>query len=595
MASGVLGTLKYIIGAKTTDLERGLKKSEGQVNSFSRNIQSGVTKAMTKVGGAIAAAFAVDRIKSFISESVKLAAQAEGVEAAFSRLNQPGLLKNLRTATRGTIDDLTLMQQAVKAQNFKLPLQQLGTFFEFATKRAAQTGESVDYLVNSIVLGIGRKSPLILDNLGISAVELRKRLKGVGIEAASVADVSKIMGDIIAEEMDAMGEVALTTAQKMQQVSAELANTKAEFGELITPFTVTLLEEANYQLDQTNKTLKDFNRGDAALGFERLATVIAGYLNPAYADFYKAQRQAKDAAGDTSSVFDKWGTTLMKMLNPALSGTIDLQYEASQILEETEKTTKKATDATEKNADAVEDAAKTTENWESKLKTLNQEIEKAAQLINDDLNASIARIGREGTGDLLGGTKIAIGDFAVDPEGMQSFDEDIMGIDDSVNQNLLPSLTTFEDRMNNIQVLGGLLSNIFDDMAAEDPFAAMIESIKGLIAQLAQAAALSLILSLVTGGISNFGKIFGGMTGFSFPGKGVQKYAEGGITNGPALAMVGDNPSGKEAIIPLEKMGQIFGGMQGGGMGGGRLTATVSGTDLKFVLDRTNQDFNRFN
>ena len=554
MASGVLGTLKYIIGANTTDLERGLKKSEGQVNSFSRNIQSGVTKAMTKVGGAIAAAFAVERIVSFTRESVKLAAEAEGIKAAFDRLNQPNLLKDLRKAVQGTIDDVTLMKQAVRAQNFKVPLNQLATFFEFATKRAAQTGESVDYLVNSIIDGIGRKSTLVMDNLGISATELQEEIKKVG-------DFGQAAGNIIDRELGKMGEVALTTAQKMQQVNAELANTKTEFGQLIMPITVKLLEDANFQLGQINRTIKEFNKGETLDGFKRLGSLLAQYLNPGFATFYQNQRMAKDAAED--------------YMEELRSGADDY--------DEYIKQTKEA-------AEGNKDAAKTTENWESKLKTLNQEIEKAAQLINDDLNASIARIGREGTGDLLEGTKIAIGDFEVDPEGMQSFDEDIMGIDDSVNQNLLPSLTTFEDRMNNIQVLGGLLSNIFDDMAAEDPFAAMIESIKGLIAQLAQAAALSLILSLVTGGISNFGKIFGGMTGFSIP-----KAAEGGITTGPTLAMVGDNPSGKEAIIPLEKMGQIFGGMQGGGTGGGRLTATVSGTDLKFVLDRTNQDFNRFN
>jgi len=38
MASGTLGYLKYIIGANTTDLERGLKKSEGRVNKFSNNV-----------------------------------------------------------------------------------------------------------------------------------------------------------------------------------------------------------------------------------------------------------------------------------------------------------------------------------------------------------------------------------------------------------------------------------------------------------------------------------------------------------------------------------------------------------------------------
>ena len=39
------------------------------------------------------------------------------------------------------------------------------------------------------------------------------------------------------------------------------------------------------------------------------------------------------------------------------------------------------------------------------------------------------------------------------------------------------------------------------------------------------------------------------------------KAAEGGVTTGPTMAMVGDNPSGKEAIIPLEKAGEMgFGG-----------------------------------
>ena len=73
-----------------------------------------------------------------------------------------------------------MIKQAVRASNFKVPLNQLATFFEFATKRAAQTGESVDYLVNSIIDGIGRKSTLVMDNLGISATELQAEIKKVG-------------------------------------------------------------------------------------------------------------------------------------------------------------------------------------------------------------------------------------------------------------------------------------------------------------------------------------------------------------------------------------------------------------------------------
>jgi SLT domain-containing protein len=47
--------------------------------------------------------------------------------------------------------------------------------------------------------------------------------------------------------------------------------------------------------------------------------------------------------------------------------------------------------------------------------------------------------------------------------------------------------------------------------------------------------------------------------------------AEGGIVNGPTLAMIGEG-NGPEAVIPLSKLG----GMGGGGMGGG-VTINVNG------------------
>ena len=117
------------------------------------------------MGGVIGASFAVDAIRQFVSESVDLANQAEGVRAAFDRINDPQLLSNLREATKGTIDDLELMKAAVKAKNFNIPLNQLGNLLGFAQQRATETGESIDYMAESIVLGIARKSIPILDNL----------------------------------------------------------------------------------------------------------------------------------------------------------------------------------------------------------------------------------------------------------------------------------------------------------------------------------------------------------------------------------------------------------------------------------------------
>ena len=63
----------------------------------------------------------------------------------------------------------------------------------------------------------------------------------------------------------------------------------------------------------------------------------------------------------------------------------------------------------------------------------------------------------------------------------------------------------------------------------------------------------------------------------------VPSFAGGGIVDSPTLAMVGDNPGRKEAIIPSELWGKIGGG------GGGRLYTEVSGRNLRIILDREDQ------
>jgi len=57
--------------------------------------------------------------------------------------------------------------------------------------------------------------------------------------------------------------------------------------------------------------------------------------------------------------------------------------------------------------------------------------------------------------------------------------------------------------------------------------------------------------------------------------------AKGGIVTGPTLAMIGDNPSGKEAVIPLEKAGDMGFGGQGNTF---NITVNASG-----ITDRTDK------
>jgi len=207
-----LADLFIKLGLKKDGFDRGIDGAKQKTNAFS--------SAVKKIGGIMAGAFAVERIFSFGKELLELGGIAEGVESAFKRIAGVNTLNDLKDATRGTVSELELMKRAVSAQNLGLPVENLASLFEFATKRAQDTGESVDYLVNSIVTGIGRKSPLILDNLGISAIQLREKLKGVGMESASVAEVAAAVGEIASDSMRESGEIIETNAIKVQKLKA---------------------------------------------------------------------------------------------------------------------------------------------------------------------------------------------------------------------------------------------------------------------------------------------------------------------------------------------------------------------------------------
>lgn len=192
----------------------------------SQKAMTGFRKQIGAIGAAVAGAFAVSSLISFGKEASKLAGQIEGIAAAFKKLNQPTLLNDLKEATRGTVSELELMQQAVRAENFQVPLNQLATFFKFATDRAIETGESVDYLVKSIIDGIGRKSTLVMDNLGISASALQEEIKLTG-------DFGKAAANIIAREMAGAGEILDTTATQQQRLNAQLTDMKVRLGGVV--------------------------------------------------------------------------------------------------------------------------------------------------------------------------------------------------------------------------------------------------------------------------------------------------------------------------------------------------------------------------
>ena len=202
-------------------------KLDGMLQVFGGNM-------MTKAAG-FAASFASE-IGSCVQQGIELAKQGEGIRIAFERLGRGDILDGLREATHGTVTDIELMKAAVKFNDFKLPVEELGTMLAFAQQKAKDTGQSVDYMVDSIVTGLGRKSLMILDNLGLSAAEIKEKMKQTG-------DMTKAVGAIIREQMAKAGDYVETAADRAAQANVSLQNKMEELGRKFAP-----VEEASNQL-----------------------------------------------------------------------------------------------------------------------------------------------------------------------------------------------------------------------------------------------------------------------------------------------------------------------------------------------------------
>lgn len=202
-------------------------KMGGMLQVFGGNL---MTKGVEMLSGL------ASEIGDMVNQSVQLAKEGEGIRIAFERLGRGDILDGLRQATHGTVTDIELMKAAVKFNDFNLPVEELGTMLAFAQQKAKDTGQSVDYMVDSIVTGLGRKSLMILDNLGLSAAEIKEKM-------AETGDMTKAVGAIIREQMQNAGDYVETAADRAAQANVDLQNKMEELGRKFAP-----LEEASNSL-----------------------------------------------------------------------------------------------------------------------------------------------------------------------------------------------------------------------------------------------------------------------------------------------------------------------------------------------------------
>jgi len=227
------------------------------------SVLGGLGKALAGLGTAAVAGLAVAGaaalgIGAAIGKMAMDAAPLQGVRAAFEGIAEASgkssdeMLAALKRGSAGMITQGDLMK------SYNTAAQLVGTTFAnqlpdamgYLSKVSAATGQDMGFMMDSLVKGVGRLSPMILDNLGIqvSLEEATARAAEMfGVEATELtkAQTQAGMMDVVLaklkENTAAMPEVAGSTAASMAALSTTFADVKAQIGTAFLPVLSTLI------------------------------------------------------------------------------------------------------------------------------------------------------------------------------------------------------------------------------------------------------------------------------------------------------------------------------------------------------------------
>ena len=211
-----------LVGGRAGDLGKRLNASVAKVGDFAKGLKSIPPQALA-VGAALGVATVA--IGSFLA----LGNRGANFQGIIDGFKQTGVsIIALREAARGTISDIQLMTTAnialagatgIVRQEFGEKLPQL---LEIARVQARTTGQSVDFLFNSLVGGIKRSSPLLIDNTGLvlkvgEANEAYAKSIGKTVEQLSAQEKQVALLQATLEA----GQVAVQTTANAQETAGE--------------------------------------------------------------------------------------------------------------------------------------------------------------------------------------------------------------------------------------------------------------------------------------------------------------------------------------------------------------------------------------
>jgi len=231
-----------------------------QMSGVVKKNEKGLT-ALKQAAKALGLAYAAMRLAKTVLDFARLGTEVERLNTSFRRLTGGApdeMLDRLREATRGTISDMSLMMNANRAMMLGVTKDAgtLARLTEIAIARGQALGITAQFAMESLVLGLGRMSPKILDNIGILtggqktfddyAASIGKSADALTDEEKRFALVNMILQDNIKLTGDAASSGEKAAAQ-FTNLKGALALLLAEpYGEFMEDLATRLVNTRQY-------------------------------------------------------------------------------------------------------------------------------------------------------------------------------------------------------------------------------------------------------------------------------------------------------------------------------------------------------------
>lgn len=250
-AAGVVTGIRKVASA-AGDLGEGLDdagdkadKAQGRLSRFGSFLKSRFVVTLGDVRKGVRDAF------NLIKESADLSGTTSALRAQLAQQGQSfdTFIAKLDETARGTVSTADLIKSSSRALLLGIPAEEIATLLDIARASSIATGQSVAKAFDDIALGIGRTSPLILDNLGLVvkveiankdyAEQLGKTVEQLTLAERRTALLNKVLvqGE---KRISEFGESADATSIALQQGAAALEDFKIVAGKGASIVLITL-------------------------------------------------------------------------------------------------------------------------------------------------------------------------------------------------------------------------------------------------------------------------------------------------------------------------------------------------------------------